>query len=61
MSIKELKDAMLLAKKIKEIKEQEYLLAEAQYNLHMAEIELQKQLNTMERTNHGADAKIITK
>lgn len=58
MSIKELKDAMLLAKKIKEVKEQEYLLAEAQYNLHMAEIELQKQLNTMEITNHGTDKKI---
>lgn len=53
MSIKDLRDAMNLAKRIRDVKEQEYLLAKAQYDLRMAEIELEKKICDMEKTNNG--------
>lgn len=52
-------DEMNFARKIKEVKKQEFLLAQARYNLHLAEIEVQKhianrkKLEELEKTNNG--------
>jgi hypothetical protein len=52
-SIKELRDEMSLAKKIKDVKDQEFLIAEAMYNLRMAEIELQRKIQELEKEQNG--------
>lgn len=56
MNLKELKDNLAIQRKLKEIKQQEYLIAEgsftiaeAKYNLYIAEMELKRFTSDLER------------
>jgi hypothetical protein len=53
MSVKQLKDEMLLAKYVMELKTQEFLVAEAKYNLKIAEMELGRKISDLEREQNG--------
>lgn len=56
MNLKDLKDNLEIAKRIKNVKDQEYLLAEAQYNLKLAEIELKIKMEEIEKEKeYGAN------
>lgn len=62
MNLKELKDKLAIQRKIKEIKQQEYLIAEgsfivaeAKYNLYVAEMELKRFVTEAEREKQNGN------
>lgn len=58
MNLKSLRDIMELTKLASEIKHLEFIIAEAEYNLRIKELELKGLMKELDEEHNGTDKKI---